>query len=699
MTGDPFNWIGGGSVDISLPAENGILEYGNFYKWRARVIDQMNVPTEWVEFGANGDETDFAISNVSCGNNVIDPGEECDGTNLNGETCIGNGFDGGIISCTPVCKLDKSLCTDCGNGIREGAEECDGSDLGGQTCQTRGYVSGTLSCNASCSIVENCKNEICGNGIIEPSNGEQCDSENLGGLICTNFDAFIGGNLRCVNCIYNTDECTPPPVTYCGDGTIDSGEQCDDGNSNNGDGCSNICKIEDIYKIGEEKVIRYCGDGQKESGEECDDGNTNSGDGCSNICTIEKDGSYCGDGKKDAGEECDDGNSKSGDGCSNICKLEKELPRCGNGIIEPGEQCDGDNFGKLKCDDFYGFKGGKLMCNDKCIVETDKCIKDGTLTIGNLPITGTIKDVISALFAAITGVLLPIILILGFPSILFKRQKNPWGIVYDAVTVKPIAFATVRVLKSGVFFTQKVTDLEGRYGFVIGDGNYELEVNHSGYEQFKVQTEVRGNNIGINRDIALKPLIGRKFNLKSYIKQKINDAREFFPKLSIYLYVFGFIFSVLALLISPVLYNYIIICLYIIEGIVYLIWGVKRNWGRVYNSKNKMGISGAFVRLFDAKENKLIDNQITNEKGGYIFITKPGLYNILCSKQGFSFPSRVETNKLKRSFYGSLIEFELKGKRHISIDIAMDEMSSDMVNKLRLQTGSIPKFGSHFGQM
>lgn len=30
----------------------------------------------------------------------------------------------------------------------------------------------------------------------------------------------------------------------CGNGQIDEGEQCDDGNNNNGDGCSSLCKEE-----------------------------------------------------------------------------------------------------------------------------------------------------------------------------------------------------------------------------------------------------------------------------------------------------------------------------------------------------------------------------------------------------------------------------------------------------------------------
>ena len=54
-----------------------------------------------------------------------------------------------------------------------------------------------------------------------------------------------------------------------------------------------------------------CGDGNLDPGEECDDGNNLDGDGCSSQCTIEP---YCGDGNLDEGEECDDGNLIDGDG-------------------------------------------------------------------------------------------------------------------------------------------------------------------------------------------------------------------------------------------------------------------------------------------------------------------------------------------------------------------------------------------------
>ncbi|MDD5071466.1 MAG: hypothetical protein PHQ42_01890 [Patescibacteria group bacterium] len=40
----------------------------------------------------------------------------------------------------------------CGNGIREYGEQCDGSDLGGETCSSRGFTSGTLKCDMACDF-------------------------------------------------------------------------------------------------------------------------------------------------------------------------------------------------------------------------------------------------------------------------------------------------------------------------------------------------------------------------------------------------------------------------------------------------------------------------------------------------------------------------------------------------------------------
>ena len=109
----------------------------------------------------------------------------------------------------------------------------------------------------------------------------------------------------------------------CGDGIVDPGEGCDDGNTVSGDGCSSTCQVETHTPV--------CGNGIRESGEACDDGNTVSGDGCSSTCQLE---SVCGDGIVEAGETCDDGNTHSGDGCSSTCQVETEAAM----RLDPAEQ-------------------------------------------------------------------------------------------------------------------------------------------------------------------------------------------------------------------------------------------------------------------------------------------------------------------------------------------------------------------------
>lgn len=46
----------------------------------------------------------------SCGDGSVDPGEECDASNLAGQTCAGLGFSSGTLSCTPNCAFDTAAC-------------------------------------------------------------------------------------------------------------------------------------------------------------------------------------------------------------------------------------------------------------------------------------------------------------------------------------------------------------------------------------------------------------------------------------------------------------------------------------------------------------------------------------------------------------------------------------------------------------
>lgn len=161
---------------------------------------------------------------------------------------------------------------------------------------------------------------ICGNDVRE--RGEECDD----------------GNLE------NGDGCSSTCMleSACGDGVVDAGEGCDDGNVVGGDGCAADCS-----------KVETCGDGVTDQGEACDDGNLDAGDGCRPDCLgLER----CGDGHLDPAELCDDGNDVDGDGCDNDC-----LTGCGDGSLAQREGCDDGN------------RENGDGCSARCVAEGDTC--------------------------------------------------------------------------------------------------------------------------------------------------------------------------------------------------------------------------------------------------------------------------------------------------------------------------------------
>jgi cysteine-rich repeat protein len=136
---------------------------------------------------------------------------------------------------------------------------------------------------------------VCGNGTCEPT--ENClgcwaDCRTWGNSIC---DESCG---ECpLGAHQNLAECA------CGNGTLNCGEQCDDGNLTNGDGCNSTCNLESYactdndgdYFISEGTVVASCnslpippcGPGKNEmciGNNDCNDSNVNVFPGNAEIC-------------------------------------------------------------------------------------------------------------------------------------------------------------------------------------------------------------------------------------------------------------------------------------------------------------------------------------------------------------------------------------------------------------------------------
>ncbi len=203
----------------------------------------------------------------------------------------------------------------------------------------------------------------CGNGRLDTA--EDCDDDNaLSGDGCSSSCELEEG----FTCAGAPSQC----FTTCGDGTAAGEEICDDGNADSDDGCSDACLIERGYVCTGAPSIcgEICGDGQLVGNESCDDGDTTGGDGCSESCRIESGYSCsgtpsvcattCGDGIPAGLESCDDGDALGGDGCSGAC------------ILEPGYTCTGaPSTCVTTCGD--GIRAGNETCDDRNATGGDGC--------------------------------------------------------------------------------------------------------------------------------------------------------------------------------------------------------------------------------------------------------------------------------------------------------------------------------------
>lgn len=205
---------------------------------------------------------------------LLNPGEEC---------------EPGISPFSPDGQYcdDQCLCVGCGNGRVDEGESCD------YTAEPTGCVEDEYTyCASDCECVSARPDPFCGDAVINLD--EECEPR---------------VEPSCPDGQYCSDECF---CVGCGNGRIDDGEQCDyeaeptgcDGNGYCSSYCSCVVGAPTERPTGPPAVDEYCGDGTLEDGEECESGvppHCPDGQFCDEYCQC----NGCGNGRVDEGEACD----------------------------------------------------------------------------------------------------------------------------------------------------------------------------------------------------------------------------------------------------------------------------------------------------------------------------------------------------------------------------------------------------------
>ncbi|MBN2360008.1 MAG: hypothetical protein JXR83_11190 [Deltaproteobacteria bacterium] len=329
-----------------------------------------------------------------CSDGSIDGanGEQCDDGNLVTESCEYGKMS--CIVCDSSCHEVEGATSYCSDGFVDGAngEQCDDGNQVTESCDY-GETSCTV-CDSNCHDAAGATS-YCGDHFTDHQHGEECDdgnSDDTDACVAGCLDAVCGDGFVHVG----FEQCDDHNFVE-GDGcdndcdwSCPTNRTCDDGEVCNGiETCQNhVCQdgtpLEDNTPCGTDMVCRSgicasiaCNNGHLEPGEDCEDGNAVNGDGCDNDCHW-----TC-----PTNTDCDDGNPCNGvETCAanHTCQSGAHAPNntdCGGGRVCWGGACvmpdcgNGRREGTEECDD--GHTGSGDGCSYDCRVETDwSCVGD-----------------------------------------------------------------------------------------------------------------------------------------------------------------------------------------------------------------------------------------------------------------------------------------------------------------------------------
>jgi len=199
-----------------------------------------------------------------------------------------------------------------------------------------------------------------------------------------------------------------------------------------------------------------------------------------------------------------------------------------------------------------------------------------------------------------------------------------------------------------------VTQADGYFGWLVPGGNYYLEVSAEGYREKTSASFYSDLIVNDSLELVLIPgevsfeSVGQFVDTaEDWIDYGADVAREYLDDPDVQ--------EANEQVSRPLLVGLAAINLAgLFSGLFGLVWWLfllftqpllllgrrrRKSWGVVYNSLTKRPVDLIIVRLIDNKTNRIVQTQVTDKEGRYLFLAEKGDYRLEVRKPGFHFPS------------------------------------------------------------
>ena len=237
----------------------------------------------------------------------------------------------------------------------------------------------------------------------------------------------------------------------------------------------------------------------------------------------------------------------------------------------------------------------------------------------------------------------------------FQKRTRRWGTIYDSITKQPLDPVHVSLIDAeGATVGTQITDLDGRYGFLVEPGHYMLRPEKTNYVFPSVRLgrvtkdeiysdiyfgnyfEIKSEGEVIAKNIPMDPT---NFDWNEVAKKeqelmKFYSRRNLiFVRVADFCFDVGFIIAILALIFAPRPYNIIIFISY---SVLFAVKEFGINYsklGEIVDGKTGAPVPFAIMRVFSYALETEVTHKISTEQGLFYCLVANGEYYVTIEKK------------------------------------------------------------------